>query len=78
MVTVIVVRTVKEVGQVRKIQKVIILSGSFGTRSFNLQSARVLRAEILSTTTSKSKTDYTQSLGVDIAINTSKRNYRKS
>lgn len=70
MVTVTGVRAVKEVGQVKKGDKVVVLAGNSGTGSFNIQLAKALGAEVLSTTTSDKNFDFIKSLGADKVINT--------
>ena len=70
MVTVTGVRAVKEVGQVKAGDKVVILAGNSGTGSFNVQLAKALGAEVLATTTSEENFDFIKELGADKVINT--------
>lgn len=70
MATVTGVRAVKEVGQVKAGDRVVILAGNSGTGSFNIQIAKALGAEVLSTTISSSSIDFIKELGADKVINT--------
>jgi len=70
MVIVTGVRALKEVGNVKAGDKVVILGGSSGTGSFFVQLAKALGASVLSTTTSASKIGYIKGLGADEVINT--------
>ncbi len=72
MVTVTGVRAVKEVGQVKAGDKVVILAGNSGTGSFNIQVAKALGADVFSTTISDSNIDFIKELGADKVINTKK------
>ncbi|WP_196885432.1 zinc-binding alcohol dehydrogenase family protein [Aureivirga sp. CE67] len=72
MVAVTGVRAVKEVGEVKKGDKVVVLAGASGTGSFNIQIAKALGAEVLSTTTSDTNIDFIKNLGADVVINSKK------
>ncbi len=74
MVTVTGVRAVKEVGEVKSGDKVVVLGGSSGTGSFHIQLAKALGASVLATTTSDSKIDYIKDLGADAVVNSIKSN----
>lgn len=74
MVIVTGVRALKEVGNIKADDKVVILGGSSGTGSFSVQLAKAMGATVLSTTTSTSKVDYIKKLGADEVVNTKETN----
>lgn len=75
MVAVTGVQAVKRVGEVKSGDKVVILGGSSGTGSFNIQIAKALGAEVFATTTSNSKIEFVKENGADIVVNSSETDW---
>ena len=64
------VRAVKEVGEVKAGNKVLIHAGASGSGSMQIQVAKALGAEVVTTVRSDEKGEYAKSFGADLIINT--------
>ncbi len=64
------VRSVKEVGQVKAGDKVLVHSGASGSGSMLIQVAKALGAEVATTVRSDAKGEFAKNAGADLVINT--------
>ena len=64
------VRAVKEVGQVKEGDKVLVQAGASGSGSMQVQVAKALGAQVVTTVRSDAKGQVVKSLGADLVINT--------
>jgi NADPH:quinone reductase-like Zn-dependent oxidoreductase len=64
------VHALKQVGEVKAGDKVLIQSGASGSGSMMIQVAKALGAEVATTVRSDIKSSYAKSLGADLVINT--------
>ena len=64
------VREVKEVGEVKAGDKVLVHSGASGSGAMQIQIARALGAEVATTVRSDGKGHYAKTMGADLVINT--------
>jgi len=69
------VRAVKIVGEVKAGDKVLIHAGASGSGSIQIQVAKALGAEVVTTVRSDPKGEYTKTLGADLVINTRKEDF---
>jgi len=69
------VRAVKEVGEVKAGDKVLIHAGASGSGSMQIQVAKALGAEVATTVRSDTKGEYARSLGADLIINTRQEDF---
>ncbi len=69
------VHSVKEIGQVKKGDKVLIHSGASGSGSMLIQVARALEAEVATTVRDDNKAEFAKKLGADMVINTRKEDF---
>jgi len=70
MVLATAVRAVKEVGQVKAGDKVLVQAGASGSGSMQIQVARALGAQVATTVRSHAKGQVAHSVGADLVINT--------
>jgi NADPH:quinone reductase-like Zn-dependent oxidoreductase len=66
------VRAVKQVGEVKSGDRVLVTAGASGSGSMHIQVAKALGAKIAATVRDDVKGDYVKSLGADLVINTRK------
>lgn len=71
------VRAVKNVGEVKAGDKVLIQAGASGTGSMMIQVAKALGAEVATTIRTESKRDFVQTIGADFIINMGDADYVK-
>ena len=64
------VHAVKEVGQVKAGDKVLIQSGASGSGSLQIQVAKALGAQVATTVRDDAKGEFAKSMGADLVINT--------
>ncbi len=64
------VHSVKEIGKVKAGDKVLIHSGASGSGSMQIQVAKVLGADVVTTVRSDAKGEFAKKLGADLVINT--------
>ena len=64
------VRAIKEVGQVKAGDKVLVQAGASGSGSMQVQVAKALGAEVVTTIRNESKRDFAKFVGADLVINT--------
>ncbi len=69
------VRSVKEVGEVKVGDHVLIHSGASGSGSLQIQVARALGAHVATTVRDDAKGEYAKSMGADLVINTRKEDF---
>ncbi len=69
------VHSVKEIGQVKRGDKVLIHSGASGSGSMLIQVARALEAEVATTVRDDNKAEFARKLGADMVINTRKEDF---
>ena len=69
------VRAVKEVGEVKPGDKVLIHAGASGSGSMQIQVAKTLGARVATTVRNDAKGEYAKSLGADLVINTRKQDF---
>ena len=69
------VRAVKEVGEVKAGDKVLVHSGASGSGSMQIQVAKALGADVATTVRDDGKGEYAKSLGADLVINTRKEDF---
>lgn len=65
------VRAVKEIGQVKAGDKVLVQAGGSGSGSMQIQVAKALGAQVITTVRSAAKAEVAKSVGADRVINTS-------
>jgi NADPH:quinone reductase-like Zn-dependent oxidoreductase len=70
MVLATAVRAVKEVGQVKAGDKVLVQAGASGSGSMQVQVAKALGAQVVTTVRSEAKGEFAKSIGADRVINT--------
>lgn len=68
------VRAVKEVGGVKAGDRVLVQAGASGSGSMQIQVAKTLGAEVITTVRSLSKSRLAKSMGADLVVNTRKEN----
>ncbi len=64
------VHSLKEIGEVKAGDKVLIHSGASGSGSMQIQVAKALGADVATTVRSDAKGEYAKTLGADLVINT--------
>ncbi len=64
------VHSLKEIGEVKAGDKVLIHSGASGSGSMQIQVAKALGADVATTVRSDAKGEFTKTLGADLVINT--------
>jgi NADPH:quinone reductase-like Zn-dependent oxidoreductase len=64
------VRAVREVGQVKAGDRVLVQAGASGSGSMQIQVAKALGAQVVTTVRSNEKGEFTKSIGADLVINT--------
>ncbi len=64
------VRAVREVGQVKAGDRVLVQAGASGSGSMQIQVAKALGAQVVTTVRSDEKGDFAKSIGADLVINT--------
>lgn len=69
------VRAVKEVGEVKAGDTVLIHAGASGSGSMQIQVAKALGAQVATTVRDDAKGEYATSLGADLVINTRKEDF---
>jgi NADPH:quinone reductase-like Zn-dependent oxidoreductase len=69
------VRAVKEVGEVKHGDHVLVHSGASGSGSMQIQVAKVLGAQVATTVRDEAKGEYAKSMGADLVINTRKKDF---
>ncbi len=69
------VHSLKDIGEVKAGDKVLIHSGASGSGSMLIQVAKVLGADVATTVRSDAKGEFTQALGADLVINTRKEDF---
>lgn len=69
------VRTIKEVGSVRKGDYVLIHAGASGTGSIMIQVAIMLGAKVATTIRTEEKRDFVKSLGAELVLDMNDENY---
>ena len=69
------VHSVKEIGQVKRGDKVLIHSGASGSGSMLIQMAKALGAEVATTVRNDNKAVFAKKLGADMVINTRKEDF---
>lgn len=69
------VRSLKEVGQVKRGDRVLVHSGASGSGSMQIQVAKALGAEVATTVRSDEKGEFARSLGADLVINTRQQGF---
>jgi len=65
------VRAVKEIGNVKAGDKVLVQAGASGSGSMQVQVAKALGAEVVTTVRDDAKGEFAKSIGADLVINTS-------
>ncbi len=68
------VRAVKQVGEVKAGDRVLVTAGASGSGSMHIQVAKALGAKVAATVRDDVKGEYVKSLGADLVINTRKEN----
>ncbi len=69
------VHSLKEIGEVKTGDKVLIHSGASGSGSMQIQVAKALGADVATTVRSDSKGEFAETLGADLVINTRKEDF---
>ena len=69
------VRAVKEVGQVKAGDKVLVHAGASGSGSMHIQVAKALGAEVAATVRSDAKGEFARQAGADLVINTRQEDF---
>ncbi len=69
------VHSLKDIGEVKAGDKVLIHSGASGSGSMLIQVAKVLGADVATTVRSDAKGEFTKALGADLVINTRKEDF---
>ena len=64
------VRAVKEIGNVKTGDKVLVQAGASGSGSMQVQVAKALEAEVITTVRDDAKGEFAKSIGADLVINT--------
>ena len=64
------VRAVKEIGNVKTGDKVLVQAGASGSGSMQVQVAKALGAEVITTVRDDAKGEFAKSIGADLVINT--------
>lgn len=64
------VRAVKEIGNVKAGDKVLVQAGASGSGSMQVQVAKALGAEVVTTVRDDAKAEFAKSIGADLVINT--------
>ena len=70
MVLATAVHAVKEVGEVKTGDKVLVQAGASGSGSMQIQAAKALGAEVATTVRSDAKGEFARTIGADLVINT--------
>jgi NADPH:quinone reductase-like Zn-dependent oxidoreductase len=68
------VRAVKEIGNVKAGDKVLVQAGASGSGSMQVQVAKALGAEVVTTVRDDAKGEFVKSIGADLVINTRNEN----
>ncbi len=69
------VRSVKEIGQVRSGNHILVHSGASGSGSMQIQVAKVLDAHVATTVRQDSKSEFAKRAGADLVINTAREDF---
>ena len=69
------VHSLREIGEVKAGDKVLIHSGASGSGSMQIQIAKTLGADVATTVRSDAKGEFTKTLGADLVINTRKEDF---
>ncbi|MCH8961375.1 MAG: zinc-binding dehydrogenase [Bacteroidetes bacterium] len=69
------VRAVKEVGEVKAGDKVLVQAGASGSGSMHIQVAKALGAEVAATVRSDAKGEFARQAGADLVINTRQEDF---
>ncbi len=69
------VRAVKEVGEVKAGDKVLVHAGASGSGSMHIQVAKALGAQVATTVRSDAKGEFARQAGADLVINTRKEDF---
>ncbi len=69
------VHSVKEIGQVKRGDKVLIHSGASGSGSMLIQVAKALGAEVAATVRDDNKAEFAKKIGADMVVNTRKEDF---
>ncbi len=69
------VHSLKEIGEVKAGDKVLIHSGASGSGSMQIQVAKALGADVATTVRSDAKGEFAKTLGADLVINTRKEDF---
>ena len=69
------VHSLKEIGEVKAGDKVLIHSGAGGSGSMLIQVAKALGADVATTVRSDAKGEFTRGLGADLVVNTRKEDF---
>ena len=69
------VHSLREIGEVKAGDKVLIHSGASGSGSMQIQVARALGADVATTVRSDAKGEFAKTLGADLVINTRKEDF---
>ncbi len=69
------VHSVKEIGEVKAGDKVLIHSGASGSGSMQIQVAKALGADVATTVRNDAKGEFAKTLGADLVINTRKEDF---
>ena len=69
------VHSLREIGEVKAGDKVLIHSGASGSGSMQIQVAKALGADVATTVRSDAKGEFTKTLGADLVINTRKEDF---
>jgi len=72
------VRALKVVGEVKEGDKVLIHSGASGSGSIQIQVAKALGADVVTTVRDDDKGKYAKTMGADLVINTRKEDFVKA
>jgi len=69
------VHSLKEIGEVKAGDKVLIHSGASGSGSMQIQVAKAMGADVATTVRSDAKAEFARTLGADLVINTRKEDF---
>ncbi|MCH6559622.1 zinc-binding dehydrogenase, partial [candidate division KSB1 bacterium] len=69
------VHAIKQIGEVKQGDKVLIHSGASGSGSMQIQVAKALGAEVATTVRDDTKAEFARQAGADLAINTRKQDF---
>ena len=75
MVLATAVRAVKEIGEVKAGDTVLVHAGSSGSGSMQIQVAKALGASVITTIRKAAKAEFVRSVGADVVINTTREDF---